>query len=178
MVEKAKPNAGHQALAQLEELGVVAGVITQNIDNLHSEAGSQRVVEFHGNASRLVCLACGYHQDSRAALPSHGPPRCPSCSTILKPDVVFFGEPIPEQALRNASQMVRDCEVMLVAGTSATVAPASSLPLVAKAAGAALLEVNLEQTGLSASADITLRGRAGEVLPALAHAVEKKLSGL
>ena len=180
LLESAEPNPAHTGLARLEELGVLSGIITQNIDNLHQEGGSKNVVEFHGNGRRLVCLECNASQDAeqaRARWEEEFPPRCPACKTILKPDVVFFGEAIPPEALRDASELSCSCAVMLVAGTSATVAPASSLPLLARASGADLVEVNLEPTPLTPSTAISLRGRTGEVLPALADAIAERLAG-
>jgi NAD-dependent deacetylase len=172
----AKPNPAHLALARLEARGLLSAIITQNIDNLHQAAGSKKVIEFHGNASRLVCLSC---QASRSAAevradPDSGfPPRCPACRAILKPDVVLFGEPIPEEAGREAMRLSQVARVFLIVGTSATVAPASYLPVVARKMGALLVEVNVEDTVLSEDfVHHTLQGRAGEVLPVLVDEVE------
>jgi NAD-dependent deacetylase len=178
VLERARPNPAHLALARLEQAGVVSAVITQNIDNLHQDAGSTHVVEFHGNGRRLVCLDCEHRLDQREArqhLDAAGVPRCPRCSSILKPDVVLFGEPIPERALTASYELASRCGVMLVAGTSATVMPAAAMPLLARRYGAALIEVNLEATELTPSVDIALRGAAGEVLPALAEAVLRRI---
>ena len=179
MLESAEPNPAHTGLARLEELGVLSGIITQNIDNLHQEGGSKNVIEFHGNGRRLVCLKCNASQDAQAARArweEEFPPRCPACKTILKPDVVFFGEPIPPESSANAMQLAQGVSVLLVAGTSAVVAPASYIPMVAKKMGAVVVEINVEHTVLSQDfADYTLLGKAGEVVPALVREVEAAL---
>lgn len=174
----ATPNKGHEALARLEQAGVVRAIITQNIDNLHQAAGSEQVIEYHGNGRRLVCLSCERRLDQAEAedhLDDEGVPLCPDCSAVLKPEVIFFGEAIPTQALERSQRLASEGGVMLIAGTSATVMPASLLPMVARQAGAKLIEVNLETTDLTASVDVSLSGRAGEVLPALAEAVLARL---
>lgn len=179
LLEKADTNPAHTGLARLEELGVLKGIITQNIDNLHQEAGSKNVIEFHGNGRRLVCLKCHAAQDAekaRANWEQEFPPRCPACSAILKPDVVFFGEPIPPEASARAMELAQGVSVLLVVGTSATVAPASYIPMVARKMGAVIAEINIEHTVLSEGfADYTLIGKAGETIPALVEAVEAEL---
>lgn len=165
LIESARPNAGHLALAALESRGLLTAVVTQNVDDLHQAAGSRHVVEFHGNAREVRCALCG--DRAPEPLPDDGKhaPRC-SCGGVLRPMVVFFGEPIPAGALERASETASGCRTMLVVGTSATVAPASLLPMLAQRAGARLIEVNLERTALSAAADLSLVGRsATEVLP-------------
>ena len=182
LLENASPNPGHTGLARLEELGVISGIITQNIDNLHQEGGSKNVIEFHGNGRRLVCLKCRASltaqdaEKARANWEKEFPPRCPACSAILKPDVVFFGEPIPPEASARAMELAQGTSVLLVVGTSATVAPASYIPMVARKMGAVIAEINIEHTVLSQGfADYTLIGKAGETLPALVEAVEAAL---
>ncbi len=171
VLDAARPNAGHRALAGLEEAGVVQGVITQNIDGLHQDAGSRRVVEFHGSHRTLTCLACG-RRFSRADARARGlPPPC-ECRELLKPDVVFFGEMIPEAALSESYRMVGGCGVMLVVGTSAEVAPANQMPWVARRHGAVVVEVNLEPSSLTEGAtDVFLQGPASLVLQELSEAV-------
>jgi NAD-dependent deacetylase len=177
LIEAARPNPAHLGIARLEQLGLLAGVITQNVDNLHQRAGSRAVIEFHGNGNRLVCLRCKRDiQAAQARLQEESPPRCPDCGAVLKPDVVFFGEPIPTQASAAAMRLVQGTPVMLVVGTSGMAAPASYLPLVAKKTGAMIVEINREHTLLTDGlADISLRGRAGELLPRLVAAVEDAL---
>jgi NAD-dependent deacetylase len=177
-LDQAEPNSGHRALAKLEQAGIVEGLITQNIDNLHQVAGSEEVVEFHGNGRWLVCLDCDRrldHDEAKKTVGDDGIPRCSECGSILKPDVIFFGEAIPDAALTRSYELADRCEVMLVAGTSATVMPAAAMPLLARRHGATLIEVNIETTELTSQVDIALRGRFGDVLPALADAVSSKL---
>ncbi len=178
VVDRAEPNPGHLSLAKLEELGCLEGVITQNIDNLHQLAGSKNVIEFHGNTTRLLCLTCGLRigaEEVRQHMTpdsSDFPPRCPSCDSVLKPDVVMFGEPIPDQPGRQAMDISDGADVFLVVGTSVNVAPASYLPSVAKNSGACVVEVNPEPTSLSNGlAEFSLRGGAGEILPKLVEIV-------
>jgi len=167
----AQPNRAHYALAELEDMGLLAGVITQNVDNLHQVAGSRRVVEFHGNFTRLVCWSCGRRfgvQDVRLA---DDVPRC-SCGGVLKPDGVFFGEPIPSQAYNEALSLTMNADLMLVIGTSATVYPASQLPYLMKETSdrpsGLVVEINIRPTPLSDSmADYSILGKAGMVLPCI-----------
>ncbi len=171
VLDAAAPNPAHRALARLEEAGVVEGVITQNIDGLHQAAGSRRVVEFHGSHRTLTCLSCGARFTREEARALGTPPPC-RCGQILKPDVIFFGEMIPEEALRESYRLANGCRVMLVVGTSAEVAPANQMPWIAKRAGAAVVEVNLVPSELTRTCtDVFLQGKAGVVLPALAEAV-------
>ena len=176
LVRSAQPNPAHQALARLEELGHLAGVVTQNIDGLHQAAGSRFVVEFHGSGRRLVCLSCGRLVGRAEIIMEPLPPRC-ACGGVVKPDIVFFGEPIPERAAMTALALASSCQVMLVVGTSALVAPASHLPLLAKQSGAQVVEINLEPTGLSKYvSDHVFHRRASQVLPLLAQAVAQLLA--
>jgi len=174
LVERAEPNPAHIALAQLEKMGLLSSIVTQNIDNLHQAAGSKRVIEFHGNSSKLLCLSCGRLVDQKEIVLESLPPRC-SCSGVLKPDVVFFGEAIPWKAHLEAKEEAGSCELMLVVGTSAVVAPACDLPLIAKRAGATIVEVNLEETQLTqyithwilkGSASILLQALVKEIMSA------------
>lgn len=163
----AVPNAAHAALADLERFGVLRSVITQNVDGLHQAAGSRRVIEFHGNAEELVCLFCGSRFRAREKLRRGVAPRC-GCGRILKPELVLFGEAIPEAAQRDAETEARCCGVLLVVGTSAEVAPACDIPRLAVANGAAVIEINPEETGLTRSvADVHLREKAGPALSVL-----------
>jgi NAD-dependent deacetylase len=161
-----RPNAAHAALAALE--GTVPGFLlaTQNVDGLHSVAGSRRLVELHGSLWRLRCVGCGQAaEDRRVPLPEL-PPRC-ACGAILRPDVTWFGEMLPARAVEQAVTAARSAEVVLVIGTSSVVYPAAALPEMARAAGAFVVEINTEPTPLTASADVSLRGPAAEILPAL-----------
>ena len=172
LLHDALPNPGHHGVARLEQRGVVDGVVTQNIDNLHQKAGSLRVVEFHGNGARLRCTDCDQLEPEVRSAACAMPPRCSACGKVLKPDVVFFGEPIPDAAMNGALELLDGCQVVLVVGTSLTVAPASMLPLAARQQGAQLFEINLEPTELSATCDISVHGSATRLLPQLADAVD------
>ena len=176
IVQGAEPNPAHRGLAKLEELGVLSGIVTQNIDNLHQQAGSKNVIEFHGNGQQLVCLSCDFSTTpAEARKLGQSPPRCRQCRAILKPDVVFFGEPIPVAASTAAMRLAQEASLVLVVGTSAVVAPASYIPMAAKKMGALVVEINLERTVLSGFADFTLLGKAGELVPELVAAVQELL---
>lgn len=176
LLEGAQPNGAHHALARLERLGLLQGIITQNVDGLHQDAGSRRVVEFHGSGRSLTCLSCGARapedrvREDRGA----GAPLC-DCGAVLKPDVIFFGEPIPPEALTEAQELGEACAVMLIVGTSATVTPASMLPSMAQQEGALLVEINLEPTEITSLCDVSLMGSASVWLPRLVEAVEQLL---
>jgi NAD-dependent deacetylase len=168
-----RPNPGHQALAELEAMGLIHAVITQNIDNLHEEAGSKRVIEYHGNAHWLVCPRCK-HRDP-LDLEQHGdsPPYC-FCGTLMKPDVVMFGEMIPSIALVEAARLAENATVVLVVGTSAQVYPAARLPVLAHHNGAYIIECNIEETDFTGSVTHAfLQGPAGETLPKLVEEIKK-----
>ncbi len=188
----ALPNKGHLALAYLEGIGRIKTVITQNIDNLHQKAGSCHVIEFHGNMLQARCMSCsnryGYQQ-VMTEFEGHIPPRCP-CGGILKPDAVFFGEAIPQEALQESFTEADDCDLMLVIGTSAQVEPAASLPLIAKGMNPQyrglgimpipkqrchIIEINREPTPLTGRvSDFLIRGSAGEVLSRIEDTIRAK----
>jgi len=169
-VADAVPNPGHVALAELERRCIARDanftLVTQNVDGLHQVAGSRNVIELHGNIRRVKCFD---HHHPAASWSETGelPPRCTQCGSMLRPDVVWFGEMLPDDALETAMQAARHCDVFLSVGTSAVVEPAASLPLVARQAGAMVIEVNPQPTPLTAAAQISLRGAAGELLPQL-----------
>ena len=164
------PNAGHRALARMDDLVPDFLLATQNVDGLHARAGSRRLVELHGNIARVKCSR--EHRVVAAWAPPGDdlPPRCPHCGAYLRPDVVWFEETLPEDALARAEDAARRAEVMLVAGTSAEVWPAAGLAHTAKAAGARIVEINTQATPLSAVADDVLRAPSGIALPALVAA--------
>ncbi|MCP4726334.1 MAG: RNA polymerase subunit sigma, partial [bacterium] len=167
-------NPGHKALAELEEKGYLKAVITQNIDNLHQEAGSKNVIEFHGNASRYECLDCGSEYSADDIEVGDTPPLCGKCSFILKPGFIFFGEMIPPLALSESQHLAGNADAILVIGTSAVVYPAASIPYMAKQNGASVIEMNLEKTGLTSSiTDVFIQGNIFKTLPALLEYIEK-----
>jgi NAD-dependent deacetylase len=166
LIATRRPNPAHEAIATLETRAREFLLVTQNVDGLHRQAGSRRLVELHGSLWRVRCVAEGTVTENREVpLPSL-PPHC-ACGALLRPDVVWFGEALPAGAIRQANDAAESCDAMLVVGTSALVQPAASLPMIAKAHGAYVVEVNLERTPLSAVADETHHGKAGEVLPQL-----------
>jgi len=170
-LQAAKPNPGHHALVRLEELGVLRCLITQNIDNLHREAGSRSVAEIHGNVLLVRCVEC-VARFAREEIPvAELPPRCPHCSGLLKSDTVSFGEPIPPDVLAQCFEASEQCDCMLVAGTSATVYPAAQFPLDVRERGGQLIEVNLYESELTPYCTISLRGSSATLLPELVSRV-------
>jgi NAD-dependent deacetylase len=165
IITAARPNPAHFALAELEAQGRLVGVITQNVDNLHQAAGSKKVVEYHGNALRFVCDTCRGHHP-REMLDFNETPLYCLCGGLVRPDVVFFGEPIPRKAQEEADLLAASCDLLLIIGTSGEVAPANYLPLTAKDRGAVIVENNLEPTILTHSVtDYFLPGQAGKLWP-------------
>ena len=162
-----RPNPAHETLARWQTRFPQFTLATQNVDGLHAEAGSRGVLELHGNAWRARCLSCGGREDVREKPADVRPPVCRGCGGLMRPDVVLFGEMLPEDVWVEAAERAATCEVCFVVGTSAIVYPAAGLPAAAKQAGAFLVEVNPEETPLSVFCDVTLRGAAGEVLPRL-----------
>jgi NAD-dependent deacetylase len=165
------PNPGHLALAEMENMGRLRHVITQNIDGLHRKAGSRSVTEIHGSLREIFCINCG-KQFRAPHIPEGVPPRC-TCGGVLKPNTVLFGESLPPQALETAWRESGTCRVMLVIGTSAVVQPAASLPYVAKEHGAAVVEVNIAQA--FPGADVCILEKAGRALPLIVNALKKRL---
>ena len=165
-VAEAAPNAGHTALADLERRTAHFALITQNVDGLHTRAGSRNVIELHGNIMVDRCFAEGRVLVAADELPGT-PPRCARCGALVRPGVVWFGEMLPPKALEEAFAAAQGCDVFLSIGTSTVVEPAASLPFAALDAGASVIEVNPTRTPLSARATIVLAGAAGEVLPRL-----------
>jgi NAD-dependent protein deacetylase/lipoamidase len=166
LIATRRPNPAHEAIAALETRVQEFLLITQNVDGLHRRAGSRRLVELHGSLWRVRCLAEGTVAET-LEVPFPSLPPCCTCGALVRPDVVWFGEALPTGAIRQAYDAAESCDVMLVVGTSAFVQPAASLPMIGKAHGAYVVEVNLEPTPLSAFADESHHGKAGEVLPQL-----------
>jgi NAD-dependent deacetylase len=168
----AQPNAGHRALAELEERGWLEALITQNIDRLHERAGSRALVEVHGSIRTSSCLHCGAvvpMEDVVRLLPV---PHCPNCGDVLKPDVVMFGELLPEAQLARAEHLARGAGVLLVVGSSLEVYPVAGLPLETLSHGGRLAIVNKGTTAFDARADVVLDASAGEALAALAERLQ------
>ncbi len=175
LTESAEPNPAHRALADMEGMGFLKAVITQNIDNLHQKGGSRKVIEYHGNASRLECRKCSSHFGiSDYDLSRRDVPRCGKCNQVLKPSVIFFGEMIPREALVESHNLSQYADAVIVVGTSALVYPAASIPFEAKERGAVIIECNVEKTGLTREiTDIFVEGPAGSTLPKIVEALKK-----
>jgi NAD-dependent deacetylase len=165
MLKEVAPNAGHLALAKWERRFPEFTLITQNIDDLHRAAGSMNLLELHGNIWRARCLRCSSTFEVRESPLEQNPPRCLVCGQAARPDVVLFGEMLPEGVLERAEHAASRADLFFVIGTSAVVYPAASLPILAKNSGAKVIEVNPERTDITMFANVTLLGKAAEVLP-------------
>ncbi|MEF8828205.1 MAG: Sir2 family NAD-dependent protein deacetylase, partial [Haloarcula sp.] len=166
-----EPNAAHEALAALESAGHLDAVLTQNVDGLHDAAGTDRVIELHGTHERVVCDDCGHRRDAESVFEGAAeggdlPPRC-DCGGVYRPDVVLFGEPMPDAAMTEGQRLARDSDVFLAVGSSLSVQPASLLPQIAAEAGSTLVVINYEATPRDASAAHVLRADVTQVLPAI-----------
>jgi len=164
LVMQAKPNPGHLALVKMQAQVPELILITQNVDGMHQRAGNQQVIELHGNLTRSRCA--GYLVESWPPT-EEVPPPCPHCGGPLRPDVVWFGEPLPAEALHQAIAILRECDIILSIGTSSIVQPAASLPYEGLEYGAKLVEINPEKTPLTPDVHFALLGKSGEVLPNL-----------
>ncbi len=173
MDQEIKPNPAHLALAELEERGILDGIITQNVDNLHQEAGNSpdKVIELHGNLRKLECMNCGTKSDYSEDL-EEIPPTCEKCESIMKPAAVLFGEQLPEEALLRSQSFSEKADAFLVIGSSLTVQPAASFPSKAARTGAKLIIVNRDPTPLDDEAEVLLRGNAGEILPKIVEKIK------
>jgi NAD-dependent deacetylase len=169
-VAQAEPNPGHHALARIEGARPGFLLATQNVDGLHARAGSRNLVELHGNIRRTICFD-HRHLAERWEPVDEPPPRCEQCGGLLRPDVVWFGEALPEDALRRAQEAAAQCDLFLSIGTSTLVYPAAELPFIAGSNGATVIEINPDFTPLTKLADFVLRDKAGVALPALAAAM-------
>jgi len=170
VVDKAQPNPAHHVLAQWEQKGLLKAIITQNIDNLHQKAGNKNVIEFHGNTRDLVCLKCGKITPVKEADMQQNPVLCPHCGGLLKPDFVFFGEPIPPKAYEESLYHSRKADVYLIIGTTGIIMPASLLPYEADRNQAQIIEINVAASNYTHTiTDIFLEGKASEILELLAN---------
>jgi NAD-dependent deacetylase len=165
MLKDVKPNPGHFALAAWEQRFEEFTLVTQNIDDLHREAGSQNLLELHGNIWRARCLRCASVFEARESPLDQNPPLCFVCGGPARPDVVLFGELLPVGVFERAEEAALGADLFFVIGTSAIVYPAAGLPILAKQAGARIIEINPEQTDISIYVDVTILGKAGDILP-------------
>ena len=176
-IRQAQPNPGHKALVALENMGLLRYLITQNVDNLHRRAGSQQLAEIHGNSTLVRCIQCTSRWPLEEVSIEHLPPSCTRCGGMLKIDTVSFGEPIPPDVLEVCHRETQRCDCMLVAGTSATVYPAAWFPIQVQEKGGHLIEVNLCESDLTPLCTVSLRGKSGEILPQLVHAMQELRAG-
>jgi len=189
-IEKAQPNPGHHALAQLEQMGILKWVITQNVDGLHQKAGNRNVMEYHGGLNKFRCMSCNrrFLKDEldleKIREEGRLPPRCP-CGGVIKDDGVFFGEPIPGDVMQASQEEAWKCDAMLICGTSAVVTPFAYLPRIARqkepttadrGSATVIIEVNYEPTPLTHGriSDYLIQGRTGEILPKLVEAIRAR----
>jgi len=178
-IEKANPNSGHFALVELENMDILKHQITQNIDNLHYLAGSNKVIEIHGNRTKLRCTTCELRWDHKEfdkispLWQDTLPPKCQTCFSIVKPDTVMFGEPIPLSILNSCIHETNLADCILVIGTSATVYPAAGFPQEVLSSGGNIIEINPEETPLSELAAYSLKGPTNDSLPKLVHEIKR-----
>ncbi|MBN2093349.1 NAD-dependent deacylase [candidate division KSB1 bacterium] len=173
IINEVKPNPGHFALAEMEQMFPIFTLITQNVDNLHRVAGSQIIIELHGNIMRNRCVDCNKIYREIAIEFEVKVPRC-RCGGRLRPDVVWFGEMLPEDALVCAFQAAQECDVFFSIGTSAFVQPAASLPIEAGEKGAYVVEINIEPTAISRYVNESIIGKSGEILPLILNKLKEK----
>jgi NAD-dependent deacetylase len=176
LTARAQPNAAHVALASLEAAGKLKTVITQNIDMLHTRAGTQHIHELHGHMRKATCIHCFIELDGEPIMQKFiedgQVPRCPYCNGIVKPNVILFGEQLPIRELQGAQDAARKCDLMVIIGSSLEVAPASDLPLYAKRHGAKLIIINLEPTPVDRIAEVVIHARAAYALPEIVRHLE------
>jgi NAD-dependent protein deacetylase/lipoamidase len=173
IVNNAKPNPGHKAIAEMEKIFPKLTVITQNVDRLHQRAGSENILELHGNIVENHCFDCKIPFDGKTDLPDKQLPKCPECDGRIRPNVVWFGEMLPEEALSGAQMATAQCDVFFTIGTSGQVYPAAHLPVQAKQYGAYIVEVNPEPTPLSNHHDLCLQESSGVAMPAVLKALKE-----
>jgi NAD-dependent deacetylase len=176
---KSRPNAAHLAVAEIEKMGKLLGLITQNIDGLHHEAGNSpdKIVELHGNNRRVICLTCGKTSSMEEAIQridaGEDAPECKECGGFLKPATISFGQAMQEKEMERAHHYSTTCDLFIVVGSSLVVEPAASFPVVAKRSGATLIFINLTPTPLNPIADLILHGKAGEILPEVVQSAKE-----
>lgn len=176
IVFNAKPNPAHYGFAELEKLEILKCLITQNVDDLHERAGSERVLHLHGSLRKVICTKCDYSEYVEKPPRIPPLPKCPRCHSLLRPGVVWFGEMLPQDVLSEALNEVNRSDVIIVAGTSAVVQPAASLPLIVKRNGGKIIEINPSETPLSGIADYVIRKPAGVAMKEIVDEIKRVLS--
>jgi NAD-dependent deacetylase len=175
----AEPNEAHYALAELQRIGKLNSIITQNIDNLHQKAGCTNVIDFHGNLKYLVCLGCGKKYNSVDYYQSEKAPKCPDCGNYLKPDFIFFGEQIPDKIYLQSIREAQFSDLLLIIGTSGEVMPANLIPYTAKKSNAYVIEINTKPSNFTDNVtDLFLQGEADTILKEIQYLVVNRLSKL
>ncbi|RLG88579.1 MAG: NAD-dependent protein deacylase [Thermoprotei archaeon] len=166
IILRSKPTLAHRIIAELERRGIVKVIITQNVDELHQDAGSRRVIELHGSIRRARCTKCSY-KTKLMEIPREIPPHCPKCGALLRPDVVWFGEEVPRVAFEESMREASICDSMIIIGTSGVVFPAAYIPIIAKSKGAILIEINPSRSALTSYVDIHIGTEASKALKAI-----------
>ncbi len=177
IIEEKAPNAGHFAIVEFENLFEKVTVVTQNVDNLHNRAGSKKVLELHGNIEKNFCIKCKARYDNLTIEENKTAPKCKVCGGLVRPDVVWFGEMLPQDVFNNSEKAAMRSDICFVIGTSAVVYPAANIPITAKQYGSTLVEINITQTDLSPYCDYSIIGSSGEVLPLILQKI-KLLRGI
>ncbi|MDP4174480.1 MAG: NAD-dependent deacylase [Bacteroidota bacterium] len=172
IIHQSKPNAAHIAIAEFQNYFNDVVVVTQNVDNLHRRAGSKVIYELHGNIERNYCIKCKTEYNQPDLSFPDKKPKC-KCGGLIRPDIVWFGEMLPEDQFSASEAAAQRCDIIFVVGTSAVVYPAAQIPLLAKRFGAYLVEINLERTEISSLADCSLLGKAGEIFPDILKEVKQ-----
>jgi len=165
IVRETKPNAGHKTIAEVEKYFDKVTVITQNVDNLHKRAGSSNILELHGNIERNYCMDCKTFYGVEKFLEAEEAPKCEKCGGMIRPDVVWFGEVLPQNIFAEAERKATESDICFIVGTSAVVYPAAYIPIAAKKGGSTLVEINIESTEITRVVDFSIMGKAGTVLP-------------
>jgi len=176
IVFNAKPNPAHYGFAELERLRILKCIITQNVDDLHERAGSKNVLHLHGSLRKIVCTKCDYSEYAEKPPKIPPLPKCPKCNSLLRPGVVWFGEMLPQDVLSKAIDEMYKSDVVIVAGTSAVVQPAASLPLIVKRNGGVIIEINPSETALSYIADYRIEKPAGVAMKEIVGEIKRALS--
>ncbi len=172
IITDCSPNPAHETIAEMEKYFEHFQLVTQNVDGLHNRAGNNNIIELHGNLWRVRCVEEGKTFEFHEVPLKEIPPRC-DCGALIRPDVVWFGEALPHEAIERAFSVAQECDTLIVVGTSGIVQPAASLPILAKQNGAYLFEINLEPTPFTSIADFSIQGKAGEILPKIWKFIKK-----
>ena len=173
IINDTTPNPGHYAIAEFEKYYEQVDVVTQNIDNLHGRAGSSTIYELHGNIERNYCVDCNTFYDVMELTDTDKVPLCKKCNGLIRPDVVWFGEMLPEGVFEKSERLAYKSDICFVVGTSAVVYPAAYIPHSARQGGSYIVEINIERTELSGSAQLSLQGKSGEILPEILNKVKE-----